>query len=339
MSVRTWRLLAASVIISAAVGWMWTPSAGAASRISYSGQSFSVKTTVSSTTTVLADTGSLPSSGGALEASSLSGTVSQTVTSTTLHAATIGQGDRVRSEASVGNLAITAGLNSITADLAMSRSMALSQGVRASVSGNSHVVGLVVNGTPVAASGQPNQTVALPDGQLIINQQITSGSGDTGSITVNALHLVLSSGTDVVLGSSRAGVVAGSQNCSNSKDFATGGGWIPPEGGAKQTFGIVGGVEQNEPFEGHVLYVNHATNDRLEGRITNYVPGTGNFREMDGVGEFNGQSQTFHIRVVDASQNGTGDEFRVTFLVPPRVPPEQGGVIEGGNVQIHEVCR
>jgi hypothetical protein len=335
MRIRSWRLLATGVIVSTAVVWAWVVPATAALRISYSGQSTSVKATVSSTTTSLADTGALASSGGALEASSTSGAVPDTLTSDTLHATTIGQGDRVRSESSVGRVALTAGLNSVSADLAMSRTMAVSQGERATVSGRSHVDGLIVNGIPVVVTGQPNQTLLVLDGQLVINEQINSGSGEAGSITVNALHLTMSGGTDVILGSSRAGVVAGSNNCSSTNDHTTGGGWFTLAG-AKRTFGVIGGVRQNAPFEGHLVFVRHDTNDRLVGRITDYVPGTGNFREMDGEGEFNGQPQTFHLRLTDSNDDGTGDDFRLTFVAPPRQP--EGDVIVGGNIQIHVPC-
>ena len=340
MRERSWRLLAAGFVVSVGLGWVSAVPAGAALRISYSGQSVAAKTTVSATTTVLGDTGSLPSSGGALEASSLSGTVSQTLTSTTLHATTIGQGDRVRSESSVGALAVTAGLNNVSADLAMSRATAVSQGGTATISGRSHIDGLVLNGVPVVVTGGVNQTVPILDGQLVINEQVTSGSGDTGSITVNALHITLSSGTDIVLGSSRAGVVAGSQNCSSTDDFATAGGWTQPSGELKRTFGVIGGKRQGSVFQGHLVFVNHELNERVEGRITLSAPGaTPNSRHMEGQGQANGELADFQVDVIDNGEPGTQDVFTIRYVSATAGVKNDGGTLGGGNVQVHSVCR
>lgn len=338
MSVRTWRLFAASVIISVVGGSVSAVPAAAASRISYSGRSVALKAVASSTTTVFADTGALSSSGGALEASSLSALVSQTVTADTLHATTIGQGDRVRSEASVANIVSTIGLNTVSADFAMSRTMAVSQGGSASVSGQSHVDSLVVNGVPVVVTGQANQIVALIDGQLVVNEQISSGTGNTGSLTVNALHLSLSGGTDVVLGSSNAGVVAGSQNCSSADEFMTGGGWLSgTAGSAKRSFGVIGGVKQGQNFFGHLVYINRVTNHRVEGRINLYAPGSGNLRVMNGTGQANGEASEFKVTVADNGEPGTLDSFSIEFTGAGG--GTDTGTLAGGNLQLHQVCR
>jgi hypothetical protein len=337
MSVRTWRLLTAGFIVSAIGAFTSAVPAAAATKISYSGQSFAVKTVASSTTTVLADTGALASSGGTKDASSLSGTVPETLTADTLHASTIGQGDRVRSEASLEVIGITAGTNSISADLAMSRAMAVSQANNATVSGVSHVSNLVVNGLPVVVTGQQNQVVPLVNGQLVINEQSSSVSGDTGSITVNALHLTINGGADITLGSSRAGVVAGSQNCSPNRDFATGGGWIPPpSGSAKRTFGFIAGIEQRTPFLGHLVFVNHETNERLKGQFRTYE-GAGQTRDMTGTGELDGQPATFELTITDAGDDGTNDQFRLQILTPLR--PQEGPVLGAGNIQVHQMCQ
>jgi hypothetical protein len=338
MRGRSWRFLVVTLMVSSVVGGISSLPASAATRISYSGQSFSVKATVSSSTTVLADTGSLPSSGGALEASSLSALVQQTVTADSLHAMTIGQGDRVRSEASVANIVTTGGLNTVSADFAMSRAMAVSHGNSPQISGLSQVDSLVVNGEAVSVTGQPNQTLPLIDGQLVINEQITSVSGDTGTITVNALHIILPGGTDVVLGSSRAGVVAGSQSCSSTDDFTSGGGWVfSPSGGPKRTFGLIGGVRQGPQFFGHFLYVNHATNQRVNGRVDLYTVLPGTVRNMEGTGEANGQPATFQLTVADNGEPGSQDTITLTWQGGGG--GSDNGTLGGGNIQLHQPCR
>ncbi len=334
--VRTWRLFTAGFIVSVLGAFTSAVPAAAASRISFSGQSFAVKSVVASTTTVLADTGPLPSTGGTRDASALSGTVPDTLTADTLHASTIGQGDRVRSEASLEVLGVSAGANSITADLAMSQAMARGADKIASVSGVTYVSNLVVNGLPVVASGQPNQVVQLINGQLVINEQVTSVSGSTGSITVNALHLTINGGADVILGSSRAGVVADSTNCSPNRDFATGGGWIPPAGGAKRTFGFVAGIEQRTPYLGHLVFVNHESNERLQGRFLTYTIDGAN-RNMTGEGTLDGQPASFTLSVSDGGEGPALDQFRLQIVTPPRTP--EGPAIAGGNIQVHAMCQ
>jgi hypothetical protein len=338
MRFRSWRLFAKALIVSTVFGSTSALPANAATRIGYSGQSISVKATASSSTTILADTGSLPSSGGALEASSLSALVQQTVTADTLHAMTIGQGDRVRSEASVANIVTTGGLNTVSADFAISRAMAVSHGNRAEVSGSSQVDNVIVNGSPVSVTGQPNQVVPLIEGQLVVNEQISSVNGDAGTITVNALHVMLSGGTDVVLGSSRAGVVAGSQNCASPDDFTSGGGWLASGAGSpKRTFGLIGGLRQGPQFLGHFVYVNRVTNQRVEGRVDVYTILPGTARNMEGTGEANGQPATFQLTVADNGEPGSLDTFSLTFQGGGG--GADSGTLNGGNIQLHQPCR
>src|SRR5438105_4142872 len=94
-----------------------------------SGQASAVQTTVSgllgSTTTVLADTGALSDPAGALQASSVSGSVPSMLTAEALHAAALGTADGVDSEASLAGLALTVAGTVIGADFVMSRVQAV----------------------------------------------------------------------------------------------------------------------------------------------------------------------------------------------------------------------
>jgi hypothetical protein len=116
----------------------------------------------------------------------------------TLHAATIGSGDRVGSEASVAGVTVSVGGIAIGADFVMSRALATAGGTAATAS----IEGLSIAGMPIAVTGQPNQTVAIPFGRVILNEQRLSG----GSITVNALHVIIDGVADVVVASATAGV-------------------------------------------------------------------------------------------------------------------------------------
>jgi hypothetical protein len=88
----------------------------------------------------------------------------------------------------------------ITADFVMAQA---SQVLGAAGSGSSILNNLVINGTPIAVSGAPNQAIAVPGGQVIINQQTISSSG---AAVVNALHVTVAGVADVVVASATAGI-------------------------------------------------------------------------------------------------------------------------------------
>jgi hypothetical protein len=151
-------------------------------------------------TTALADTGTLTSANNALDASTLAGGIPSTLSAETLSASTISWADQVDSEASLSSLSMTVAGVGITADLVMAQA---SQVLGAAGSGSSILSNLAINGTPIAVSGAPNQAIAVPGGQVIINEQTISS---TGAAVVNALHVVISGVADVVIASATAGI-------------------------------------------------------------------------------------------------------------------------------------
>ena len=185
--------------VTAVLAW---PSAAASQTVS--GQARVVQTTTvdplgTITTTTLADTGMLNDSSDTRQSSQLSGNVPGLLSGGVLHATTIGNPDEVDSEASLADLALTVGGNTIGADFVMARATA-SQGVAGS--GVVSISGLSVNGLRIDVTGLPNQTVGIPGGQIVINQQQQS----PGGTVVNALHVVVSGIADVTIGSATAGV-------------------------------------------------------------------------------------------------------------------------------------
>ncbi len=151
-------------------------------------------------TTALADTGTLTSANDALDASMLAGGIPSALSAETLSASTISWADQVDSEASLGNLSMTVAGVGITADFVMAEA---SQVLGAAGSGSSTLTNLVINGTPIAVTGAPNQAVWIPGGQVILNEQTISS---TGAAAVNALHVVVTGVADVVVASATAGV-------------------------------------------------------------------------------------------------------------------------------------
>ena len=61
---------------------------------------------------------------------------------------------------------------------------------------------LTINGIPITVTGQPNQTISIPGGRLVLNEQIVSAAG----MTVNALHATVAGVADVVVASATVGI-------------------------------------------------------------------------------------------------------------------------------------
>ena len=68
--------------------------------------------------------------------------------------------------------------------------------------GVANIANLSINGVPVPLSGGPNQTIYIPGGLVVINEQQTSPT----STVVNALHVVVYGVADVVIASASAGI-------------------------------------------------------------------------------------------------------------------------------------
>jgi hypothetical protein len=151
------------------------------------------------TTTVLADTGALGGPSDALHASALTGNVPSLLSGEALHATTIGWPDQVASEASLAALALSVAGTTIGADAVMARALAVLGGAGV---GTSDIANLSINGVPIPVSGSPNQTIYIPGGRVVINEQQTSPA----STVVNALHVVVDGVADVVIASATAGI-------------------------------------------------------------------------------------------------------------------------------------
>jgi len=154
--------------------------------------------TLPGTTTVLADTGALSRGAtDALQASSVAASVPPLLSGDSLHATVIGLPDQAASEASLGGLGLSVGGNSISADFIMARALAVNG---AGAYGDSEIDGLSINGAMVQVTGDPNQTIPLVGGVLILNEQQT----DAGGALVNALHVVVNGIADIVVASASA---------------------------------------------------------------------------------------------------------------------------------------
>lgn len=151
------------------------------------------------TTSTLAGTG-VSSINSESDVGQASGSVPSLLSAETLSAATYSYTNEVTSEASLANLGLTVAGIEISADSIIARA---SQASGAAGTGLSTISNLAINGVPVDVSGAPNQTVAIPGGQLVINEQTISSDGTE---VVNALHVTVNGVADVVIASAKAGI-------------------------------------------------------------------------------------------------------------------------------------
>ena len=321
---------------------------GSTSSVTFSGQAYVVKASVPDLgiNTVISDTGGLPGSGGALEASLLDVSVPGLLTAEVAHASTVGQGDRSRSEASVANLNLSVGGNSITADFLMSRAMAV---CGAAATGSSEIANLVVNGQTITVGTQPNQTINLPNGTIVINEQTGSSSQNgnsnnsgNSSITVNALHVTINDLTggvlaDVIIASAHADIDCKGKPACTGGDFVTGGGWIVPSSGARGNFAVAGGIKNNA-FWGHLEYQDHGTGLKVHGTgVTAYMVTGITMRHIEGTAEVNGQPGfTYQVDVADNGEPGRNVD---TFAISSSNGYTASGSLSGGNIQLHQPCK
>jgi len=314
----------------------WPAQSASANNTTFSGEATVVQATVLGLPPiVLSDTGALDSTGGAREASLLDANVLGLLTAEVLHASTVGQGQRSSSEASVANVTLTVGGNTISAGLLRARATAECHNGTASVSGSSEIVDLVVNGQAIVVSGQPNQTISLPVGRVIINEQQSSVSGNTGDITVNALHVMVDGVADVIISSAHADITCGGPVCPGG-DFVTGGGWITgTPSGERGTFGVAGGIK-NGGLWGHLTYIDHGTNMKVKGTgVTAYTVTGPTTRHIEGTAEIDGRSGSYQVDVSDNGEPGRKDTFSI--MLSNRY--SASGLLIGGNIQLHQPCK
>jgi len=322
---------------------------------SFGGRAVAVQVRVPATglAIALADSGPLPPSGGAIEAGLLSANIPSGQTggivalaAGTLHAAVVGL-NRTAADASLADVNLTISGNGITAAFLMARSTATC-GTGSALAGSSQLASLVVNGEPIAANGAANQSVALPNGSAVLNEQIPSVAGGTGRLVVNALHVITrdplsgQSLADVVLATADAqiqcptGLVLSEPVAAADPVFTDGGGWIPVSAD-KGTFGLLGGFASDGTPTGHLAYVDHGVDLAIESTSITAFAASACASKMSGTGtgHMGGVSGTvqFNLGMQDGGEPGRNDifEIHVTGAFTYDAGPS---ALAGGNLQI-----
>ena len=328
------------------VALMFATLAPPAAAQSYGGAATGAQVTVPATGTVIrAATGTQSISGGGSEASLLVGDIPGSATggvvalaSGELHSATVGL-DATRGEASMANVNLTVSGNQIASDFIMARGVG-SCGPTAA-SGNSQLVNLVINSQSITVTGNPNQTVTLPNGTVTINEQSSSIVGTSAHMTVSALHVVT---TDPITHAQLADVVLGNADaqidCNTdpppSGGFGTGGGWVNGNFGGKANFGVVGGTQPDGSYRGHVVFKDDSASFSMKSTSITNVSSSGCQTTIQGTWDNAGVSTNFYLVINDGGEPGAGNDSislnATTYL-------NDDTQLKGGNIQSHPSCQ
>jgi hypothetical protein len=283
---------------------------------------------------VFADTGPLPPGGGLLTASLPSADVGDLFKATGLAASTSGGNNVAASSASLNSLQLFLSENGavISASFVSAETQASCDG---GATGATEIVDLVVDGSPVDVTGDPNQTVSTSVGVLVINEQTITPQNGGFAITVNALHLVLAGSAGEIVVARTESDIAG---CASTvcHDFVTGGGWIPLRT-TRGNFGFNAGFKPNASSPTVSFnYIDHDTGMHVKAAsITVYVVGSSpTTRHFEGDASIDGVLGTYAVDVSDNGEPGTADTFAMVLSNGYAV----GGTLGGGNIQLHGEC-
>lgn len=120
------------------------------------------------------------------------------------------------------------------------------------------------------------------------------------------------------------------------KGKITGGGWITITGDPKATFGIEGQYQGSKSAQGNVEYQDHKANLNIKSIQINTVTTTLDNKKgaITGLAQVNGVgSYPFVVYVEDNGEPGEGtDVFKISL---PTYTYSNGGILNGGNIQIH----
>lgn len=245
-----------------------------------------------------------------------------------LSATTGTHGNHSRADSSVLNLSLDIGGVIVNGDLLSAFARATCTAGAIALEGGAQLANVTVNEVSVPVNA-PANFVVLDTGlvRVVANEQTTSAGGD--KLTVNALHITVAGVADVIIASAHADVSAcqGDPDCGRPR-FVTGGGYVLGPGGGKANFAIA--ARDGNPADwGHLLYSDKATPFRAKGRPVGAAI-------SDTTAEIWGTSDKgdFKVKVTDLGEPGNQDTFTITIG-----SYYAGGVLEGGNIQIHKPCK
>ena len=338
----SWRTMLVAVLV-ALLGSVILPSPAHAVT-TFGGEATGVWVFVPATGLIIkVTTGQIPASGGEVEASLLSGDIPSGATggnvalsTGTLHSVGVGLDD-TDAIASQANVNLTVSGNGITSDFLTAWSNA-SCAAGPMVLGGMTVENLVINGQPIFVTGAPNQTVSLPNGTAVINEQTSSIVGTTAELSVTALHVTTRDTlTGALLAEVKLAIGDAQIDCAPGSPPAgaatSGGGWITLSSGGKGTFGMIGGTQPAGGTMGHFVYINHDTGLAVQSTsVGTFNAGCTSF--LSGSGTSGSGPVDFTVQVTDNGEPGSADTISIT--ISGAASDSQGpSTLGGGNIKVH----
>ena len=298
---------------------------------------------------VICDTGPLPGSGGTFEAAVLNTNVDNgALTLENADAITSGDGSQSFSHTAVANfnlqiMATDGSVSTLHADFIGSDASAICKANgKVNLSASVDIEGLVVNGQTINVSGKVGQVIAIPGGQIILNQQTSTASGNSGDITVAAIQIQVAGCMTGPIGYAHADITCGAggppppQECGK----LTGGGWIVgTPSGAKGTFAVSGGIRFGQ-FWGHLNYIDHGTGTHVTSTaVTGFSidPNDSDCADITYNVLIDGNPGTAYVIACDNGEPGVNDTFSITLSNGYTASGDLGGSQSGGgNIQMHK---
>jgi hypothetical protein len=324
----------------------------------YSGQAVAVnlKNVMTGQVLELAETGRLPAHGGSLETTLGAASVGDLLSIGGAKVTTSGIGGVANSRAEVQNFTavfVHLGVTNVIAftyAAAEARAECTSNGVVLTAS--SLVEGLTIDGTNVVVTGETNQVITIAAGNIVLNAQMTSVSGNgQQEITVAAIFLMLTDCFQGPIAYAEAGVKCGSSLPPSMGDCGkvTGGGFIVTTLGDTNTvstntvsdahgsFGVSGGIRRGQ-FWGHLNYIDHGTGMHVSSTaVTGFAILDAVTRQIDYDVTIDGVAGTARVIVADNGEPGRNDLFDITLSTGYHAGGDLGGTRPGGgNIQLHK---
>jgi hypothetical protein len=309
----------------------------------YSGRATAVNLTNNlGVTWLLADTGPLPRHGGTIDITIGPTNLDSSLSIGGAHVTVSGIGGVSSSLAEVQSFSATLVQDGITNVIALASAAAQagadcgSNGL--ALSASSQVVGLTINGVPVAITGETNQVVAVPGGNIVLNAQLTSTNGRKAEITVAAVFVMLTNGFQGAIAYAEADIRCG-LGVRLACDKITGGGFVHTTGvttnglpGAHASFGVSAGVKRGE-FVGKLNYIDHGTGMHVtSSNVTSITSVDAVTRAVDFNVLIDGVPGTARVLLADNGEPGRNDIFDITLSTGYHA----GGSLGGGNIQLHK---
>src|SRR5205814_2312996 len=103
----------------------------------------------------------------------------------------------------------------------------------------------------------------------------------------------------------------------------------------KANFGVVGGIQPDGTFRGHVVYDDHSSDFRMQSTSITNVQQIGCQTTIHG--KWNNDTTDFTVIINDGGEPGAGND---TFSLDATLYTNGGNtMLMGGNIQSHPNCR